>query len=410
MRIVLIVVYYPPSPTSAAQMMRRLALEYVRQGHSVTVVTTDESLAQSRTVSEEEDVRVIRVNAGKVKNAPKVLRLWREMRLGNRIWSEARDIFEDLPADLIVYYSPTIFLGKLVSRLKRMWKCPAYLVLRDIFPRWAVEAGILKGNSLLYRYLRRRELEEYAPADHIGVEAKSDLHYFSGELTQIGGRAEFLPNWIDRAVEPANPSAWRTRLKLEGKVVFFYGGNLGVVQDMDNILRLATSLRDREDVFFLVMGSGSEAPRLEREIERLKPRNLLLLPPMAEKDYLECLCAWDVGLVSLDRRLRSHNFPGKILGYLACGKPVLASINAGNDSIEILKGAGAGLVCINGEDESLRDAALSLASDPQLRKRLGNNARSLAGGMFFVQTVARQILSHFQKSESVVPVVASKAS
>ena len=66
-------------------------------------------------------------------------------------------------------------------------------------------------------------------------------------------------------------------------------------------------------------------------------------------EYLQCLTECDVGLVSLDRRLKLHNFPGKLLGYVLCGKPVLASLNPGNELIEFLRNAGTGIAGINGE-------------------------------------------------------------
>jgi len=44
--------------------------------------------------------------------------------------------------DGIIWYSPTIFLGPAVAWLKRASRCRAYLILRDLFPDWAVDAGV----------------------------------------------------------------------------------------------------------------------------------------------------------------------------------------------------------------------------------------------------------------------------
>lgn len=395
MRILLMVVYYPPSTTSAAHLVRHLAQEYLSQGHEVTVVTPDDSMALARSVADEEGVTVVRIKAGDMKHANKVLRLWRESRLSTTIWRNTRDWFESHPCDLIVYYSPTIFFGKLVARLKRLWRCPSYLILRDIFPLWAVDAGILREGGLLHRYLRRHEMMQYDAADVIGVESRSELHYFDGPGWTKRYRAEFLPNWVGAGIEPAGTSGWRRKLGLGNKVVFFFGGNIGVAQDMDNILRLAVSLRDRDDIFFLLVGAGSEVSRLNEEIARFRLSNIRILPAMPEREYMECLREFDVGLVSLDRRLRTHNFPGKILGYMASGKPLLASVNPGNDLIAIFEGADAGILCVNGEDGNLRDAAILLATQPMLRQRMGRNAKALGQAMFSVHAIAGQILSHF---------------
>ena len=375
-------------------MMRDLALEFVRLGHQVMVVTPSDSVEGATCVTKENGVSVVRVKAGNMKSASKTLRLWRESRLSAIIWRNARDVLRENACELIVSYSPTIFFGDLVRRLKVLWGCRSYLIHRDIFPQWAVDAGLLREGGLLHRYLRRKELAQYAAADVIGVEAPGNLSYFNHELQGNNYRAEVLYNWISSRISSACMSSWRQKLELGGKVVFFYGGNIGVAQDLNNILRLAANLRDRDNVFFLLMGGGSEVPRLNLEIDRLGLRNIRILPAIPQEEYVQCLSEFDVGLVSLDRHLRSNNFTGKVLGYVSCSKPILASVNPGNDLIDFLHRTDAGIACTNGEDDKLRSAALLLAAEPLVRERMGRNARALVGSTFSVEVIARQILSH----------------
>jgi O26-antigen biosynthesis N-acetyl-L-fucosamine transferase len=394
MRILLVAVYYSPGTTSVAKMMHDLALEYVRQGHEVIVATPSDSVEGTMRITQEDGVTVVRVKTGNLKYANKALRGWRESRLSARMWRGAKRFFQANSCELIVYYSPSIFFGDFVRHLKVLWGCPSYLILRDIFPKWAVDAGILR-EGMLYRYLRRKELAQYSTADIIGVEAFGNLSYFSEELSGNNYRLEVLYNWLDTQEQPTGSFGWRQKLGLGGKVVFFYGGNIGVVQDMDNILRLAASLREYQDIFFLLVGSGSEVQRLNVEIETQDLRNIRILPPIPQQQYLQCLSEFDVGLISLNRGLKTHNFPGKLLGYVLCGKPVLASLSSGNDLIEFLHHADAGIACTNGEDETLRTAALLLAAHPEIRRRMGTNTRTLGKTTFSVRVAAEQILSHF---------------
>lgn len=397
MRILLVTVYYSPSTTSVAQMMHALGQEYLRKGHQVIVVTPSDSIEKATSITEEDGITVARVKTGDLKYANKALRGWRESRLSATMWRAAESFFRANPCDLIVFYSPTIFFGGLVQRLKNLWSCPSYLILRDIFPKWALDAGILH-EGMLYRYLKQKELEQYAAADVIGVEASGNLSYFHKEIPASKYKLEVLYNWLDSQDAPANHSIWRKNLGLESKVVFFYGGNIGVAQDMDNIVRLAAAVKECEDVFILLVGSGSEVQRLNAEIESRRLQNIKILPPLAQREYMQCLSEFDVGLVSLDRRLQSHNFTGKLLGYVKCGKPILASVNPGNDLIGFLKDADAGIACTNGEDESFVLAAMRLAKDHELRCRMGRNARRLGETAFSVQFAAAQILSHFAKA------------
>ncbi|MGC2744175.1 MAG: glycosyltransferase [Candidatus Angelobacter sp.] len=154
-------------------------------------------------------------------------------------------------------------------------------------------------------------------------------------------------------------------------------------------------MRRQEQIFFLLVGGGSEVPRLEREIQEQQLTNIKILPPLPQAEYLQCLAEFDIGLISLDRRLQTHNSTGKLLGYLLIGRPVLASLNIGNGLAQILHEADAGLACENGDDQGLLNAAVLLATNPDLRRRMGTNARALGEAKFSVHAAASQILAHF---------------
>jgi glycosyltransferase involved in cell wall biosynthesis len=394
MRILLVVVYYPPMPQASGQIIHDLAVEMRRRGHEVMVATPSDSVKEKTSVNVEDGVTVIRIRAAGMKSANKLVRLWREARLSANMMRRGRDVFKKHPCDLIVYYSPTIFFGELVHDLKRMWGCKSYLMHRDIFPHWAVAAGIIRDNGFLHRYLRKKELEQYAAADVIGVETRGNLPYFESGKQGSHFKLEVLYNWISESGE-LGPSRWRHKLGLENRVVFFYGGNIGVAQDLDHIVHLAGRMQTRGDVSFLLMGEGSEVARLNREIARLGLENIRIVPPLPRNEYMSCLAEFDVGLISLNRNHRWNPFPGKLLGYCAYGKPVLASVNPGHDLIELLGRSEAGIACVTGELDCLERAAILLASDSDLRARMGKNSRALAASVFSVETGASRILAHF---------------
>ena len=401
MHILIVVDDYYPSAKSCAKMIHDLAVELSRS-HQVTVVTPSDQVAGRLQITVEEGIRILRVKTNNLKNVNRPLRAWRECRLSSLIWLRARDFFRANPHDLVIFYSPTIFFASLVRRLKTMWSCPAYLVLRDIFPKWAVDTGMMRRNGFLHRYFRRMELQQYKAADIIGVESPGNLRYFSNDAALSAYHREVLFSWTAQKRVKLSQKDYRPRMGLDGKVVFFYGGNIGVAQDMDNIVRLAVGLREVESIFFLLVGDGSEASRIKRSIQVQGLRNIALLPPVGQAEYLDMLSEFDVGLISLDHRLTSHNLPGKLFGYMASGKAVLASINPGNDLGPLLSDSGAGIACENGHDDCLHSAALRLANDRELRLRMGQNSHDLMESRFSVSIAAAQILSHFtQVDESV---------
>ncbi|MEX2113675.1 MAG: glycosyltransferase family 4 protein [Pirellulales bacterium] len=404
MRIQILVDCYLPSTKSSAKLVHDLAVEFRRLGHQPCIAAPDDSLAADCTVDRGAGITVLRVKSGKIKGAGRIRRAVNEARLSSTLWTKGRAFFAAHPADLIVFYSPSIFFGHVVARLKRQWACPAYLVLRDIFPQWAVDAGVLR-KGLAYWYFRRKERSQYAAADAIGVQSPANLHYFRRPGFDSAHRCEVLYNWTTLDEPDVPTTAFRRRLGLDGKVIFFYGGNIGVAQDMDNVLRLAELLRHERNVHFLLLGDGSEFARLQADIARRSLSNVSLHPAVSQREYLGVLSEIDVGLISLDRRLKTQNLPGKMLGYMYHCRPILASINLGNDLADLLSHHQAGWTCINGDDQAFRDGALQLARNPHLRERLGNNGRRLLEQTFSVERAAQQILARFQtpRRESSLP-------
>jgi len=396
MRIILLVVYYLPSTTSSAKLISDLAAELQRLGHEVIVVAPDENILTDVETTVENEIHVLRVRTGKIKTASKWARGFNEARLSELIWDRGRQFFKDNPCDLIIYYSPTIFFGSLVKRLKKQFGCPSYLILRDLFPQWAVDAGILR-KGIVYNYFKWKERLNYEAADIIGVQSPANLLYFRENGLDKKYRLEVLYNWTALEEKRILPGAHRKRLGLQGKVVFFYGGNIGIAQDMDNVVRLAVNLQNEPDAYFLLVGEGSEVPRLKADIASKGLINIAIHPAVGQREYLSMLSEFDVGLISLDHGLKTQNFPGKMLGYMYYSTPILASINPGNDLKVILEDNEAGLVCINKDDETFAAFARRLLADEELRLRLGRNARALLESTFSVSGAAGQILAHFYR-------------
>ena len=49
-------------------------------------------------------------------------------------------------------------------------------------------------------------------------------------------------------------------------------------------------------------------------------------------------------MFSLHSGHKTHNFPGKLLGYMSYSKPILGCVNAGNDLADVVNSAKAGIV------------------------------------------------------------------
>ena len=127
-----------------------------------------------------------------------------------------------------------------------------------------------------------------------------------------------LFNWADTESPKLSPEKLNLRktLGLEGKIIFFYGGNIGHAQDMANLMRLAISLKEKEDIHFLFIGQGDEVDLVKRTIKRESLVNTTFLPSVSQDEFKHILRQVDIGLFSLAYSHKTHNFPGKLLGYM----------------------------------------------------------------------------------------------
>ena len=156
MRVLILVDCYLPGQKSGAKQIHDLGVEFARQGCSVTVLTAAHDLPCNLQISEEDGLRVARVKTPKIKGAARPLRAVHEARLSTIVWRRAGQFLAENTADLIVFYSPTIFWGALVRRLKSLWRVPAYLILRDIFPEWAADVGRSGAASSISTFVEMR--------------------------------------------------------------------------------------------------------------------------------------------------------------------------------------------------------------------------------------------------------------
>ena len=382
--------YLPNSKKVAAKMMHELACEFISLGHKVTVITPNSDMNTKMKISEIEGVKVCYFKSGAIKNTSKFKRLINETLLSFNAKRICLKYLQDRPHDLIIYYSPTIFFGTLVKTLKKTWSAKSYLILRDFFPQWAIDNKLIKPNSLISKYLQFFEKINYDNADIIGVMSPKNLQWFNNYYQQPK-KVEVLYNWVNDRTTVSKTKDYKQLLALTDKLVFFYGGNIGHAQDMSNIVRLAINMQECPKVFFVLVGDGDEVKLVKKLIKSKNLTNMLILPAVSQSDYIQMLLSFDVGLFSLSKHHQTHNFPGKLLSYIQYGLPILGSVNKGNDLEQIINSYNAGLISVNGNDQSFFGNAKKLL-DEKTRDKLKNNASFLQKKYFSVQCAVKQLL------------------
>ena len=397
MRIALIADVFPPLRSSGAVQLRDLAAEFRRQDHQVTVFLPDSTLFSGWELNQENGYDVIRVKSPAAKDKGNIGRAISETLMPfSMIYYLRKCPNAMLKFDGVIWYSPSIFLGPVASWLKKNSQCRSYLIIRDIFPEWARDMGILNW-GLPYLFFKFVARFQYTVADTIGVQTPGNFSYFGPTVLLKNQRVEVLHNWLSNPVD----SGCRIDISsttLAGRKIFVYAGNMGLAQGIGILLDLADKLKDDRRVGFVFVGRGSEIIRIRNEISRRHLTNVLLFDEVDPDEISGLYAQCHVGLVSLDIRHKTHNIPGKFISYMHSGLPVLASINPGNDLVALIADNGVGRTVTDGSGERLYFEALEMISDSDWNEKVSSRCLDLAHKLFSVENTVRQLIGVFQSA------------
>ena len=400
MHVLIVTDAYFPARTSVAVQLYELAQTFIEDQVQVTLIVPSATQAQALIFQEQEGCTIIYVKALQTKDVNYIRRTFSEFINPWLIWRTLKGStqFTNLSVDGVIWYSPSIFWGPLVKRLKLFFGCKSYLILRDMFPDWALHLEVIN-KGLPYQFLKAIEHYQYQQADTIGIQSPNNLLYFKQHQPDIHAKLEVLWNWARplSAITKDRCSIDVSQTALRGRIVFVYAGNIGVAQGMQALLQLMENLKGNPEIGFLIVGRGSEAAHIRETIIQKELSNCLVFDEISPFEIPGLFEQCDVGLMFLDRRHQTHNIPGKLVTYLQSGLPVLAAVNPGNDLLTLIPQYRIGEVYSEDDLESFTQMALALSNQVCNEKSaIGDRCKALANSLFGSKQIAHQILTAFK--------------
>jgi len=291
--------------------------------------------------------------------------------------------------DVVMGTTPPLFQALSAWVLSVIRWCPFLLEVRDLWPEFAIDIGVLK-NPVLIWLARRLENFLYARASHILVNSPAYRDY----LLEKGIPAEkisFIPNGVDPEMFcNGGDRDIRSEFNLHDKFVVTYAGALGLANDIDNILEAARITADDNQIHYLLVGDGKERSRLQQKATDLKLTNVTFAGVMPKQDMSSVLEASDLCLATLRNiPMFKTTYPNKVFDYMAAAKPVVLAI----DGVirEVVEAAHGGVFVQPGSSEELADAIRKLNSNRQEASSMGKAGQDYVALHFNRNTHAEEL-------------------
>ncbi len=280
--------------------------------------------------------------------------------------------------DVVLAVVPSLLSAVAAQRIAERAGVPLVVWVQDLMGRAAAQSGI-DGGARVANLVSAIERQVLRSAESVMVLNS----HFADYVKSIGvddKRVTIRPNWthitppsgVDRAIVRAR-MGWR-----DDETIVLHTGNMGLKQDLGNVIDAARLARDRglDTIRFVLMGDGSQRRELQRAAQGVN--TVHFLPPASSSAYADVLAAADILLVNEAPSSLDMSLPSKLTSYFHAGRPVLAASPDTGGTAKLIRTAGAGVVVAPGDPKSLLIGATELSADLARRHTLGTRGHRFA--------------------------------
>jgi putative colanic acid biosynthesis glycosyltransferase WcaI len=278
--------------------------------------------------------------------------------------------------DIVLCMTDPPMVGDIGLFVARRFRAPLVVVSEDVFPEIAVELQRLR-NPLLVNLLEAMTRFYLRRADRV-VAIGETMQQRLGEKGTPPDRVRLIPNWVDTTSLTPQPrnNRWAQENGLTGRLVVMHSGNVGHAQDLDNLIRATTFLRDLEDLRSVIIGFGARHAEHVALAERLEDERVRFLPYQPRELLALSLSSADVHFVGLGHGLSGYVVPSRLYGVLAVGRAVIAAADAESETARVVREAGCGLVIPPGRPDVLAMTLREIAGGEHDLAEMGRRGRA----------------------------------
>ena len=385
MKILVVCQYYYPEPFRITDICEEL----VKKGHEVSVLTGIPNYPEGRIYQgygfgkKRKEI----INGVKIQRCFTIGRrkgiLFRFLNYYSFAFSSfVRSFFikEKFDAVFVNQLSPVMMAEAAINYKKRSG-AKMYLYCLDLWPESLAAGGIKKG-SPIYRLYHRVSERIYKKADNILVSSKSFSDYFEDEFGIEN--TVYLPQYAEALF-----TAEKCRKEPDEKIDIMFAGNIGAAQSMDTVVYAAEKTKDIKNLYWHIVGDGSELERIKKLAETLDIRNMVFYGRKPLKTMPEYYSKADAMLVTMQKdETICRTLPGKVQTYMAAGKTILGAIDG--ETAEVINESGCGKCCGAEDSCGLAEIVRSFCEN-KAAEQCGNNSLDYYEKMFSKNSVITKL-------------------
>jgi glycosyltransferase involved in cell wall biosynthesis len=293
--------------------------------------------------------------------------------------------------DVVFVSSPPIFVGFVGLYAKVRYKSKLIVDIRDLWPESLKGVGVFNYKIVL-KMFSYFEKHLYKKADHIIVNSFEFKDHIIKNANIDPQKIGFIPN-ASRIDEIPNVDHQETD---DFKVI--YTGNLGLAQDIDILKELASHLHEHK-IGLSIVGYGMKKNELKEFVKEHKLKNVEFYSPVTRKEVFQIKLKHDVGFVSLnDKKVFETVLPGKIVDYMTCQLPIVASVSG--YSKEVIEKENVGFVSENRDINEIVKYILYLRKNPKTRQRMSSNSAQFIKKNFIWEHNISELINRIEDIEN----------
>lgn len=403
MRLIILTQYYPPEAGAPQRRLSDLAQRFVRNGHSVTILTAMPNYPVGKIMKgyggilrqeKIEGVKVIRTFIYPTQSTSLILRLTNYLTF---VFSSLLVGLILLPrADYLMVESPPLFLGMSAIFLSRIKGSRMIFNVSDIWPSGLARLNLISSKNITYRIATWLEGFCYRSSYLVTCQTKGIMSEINERFPNV--TTYHLTNGVvleqfgnDKSTE----SARQALSHKTGEVIFLYAGLHGLAQALEQLIDAAALVQD-QSYRFVFLGDGPEKSSLKEKANTMGLANVTFLDPCPPEQVAAFLASSDVVVVSLKDAYKEA-VPSKLFEAMASEKPVL--LVASSEASEIVTRYRFGVIAQPGNAIDIVEKIHELGQNPDLRRKLGYNGRIAAEEHYSRDRIALQFESYLMNKK-----------